>query len=334
MKAIVFMEQSSEYRELPLTNLPQEWARIKVEVSGLCGTDVAKLGKHAFPPNHTQILGHEFIGKIVDMNGPSNAVAVGDYAVCMPILPCGDCEACFSGMDNLCVKAEAIGRTVPGAFAEYVNVPIKNLIKVVDNACHDVYVLADPLAVCLHAIRLARTQSSGKKALIVGDGSIGCLLAWLLHKQCKDVSIKGIHSDNLRFVESLGIHLQNADVFSRSYDEIYETVGRKQPQTLSECIKAIKPGGVVVVLGVYSPDYVYPLVARELFIKESRLIGANAYTQDEFRETVNLIRDNEKELVGFISHTFPLTKFSDALTAMRRKCGLTLKIVFKPGGLL
>ena len=333
MKAIVFMGQSLEYQELSPTNLPQEWARIKVEVVGLCGTDVAKLEKYIFPFNHTRILGHEFIGKIVDMNGLSNAVAVGDYAVCMPILPCGNCEACFGGMDNLCVKAEAIGRTVPGAFAEYVNAPIKNLMKMPDGAHYSAHVLADPLAVCLHAINLSRTQFSGGKALVIGDGSIGCLLAWLLCKQGKDVSIKGIHLDNLHFIESFGVRLLDADVRSKSYDEIYETVGRKQQHTLSECIKAVKPGGVVVVLGVYSPDFIYPLVARELFIKEARLIGANAYTRDEFRETVDLIRDNEEELVGFISHTFPLVKFSDALDAMRRKCGLTLKIVFKPGGL-
>lgn len=332
MKAIVLVGESLEYQELSLMTLPSQWARIKVETAGLCGTDVAKIGGYTLPANHTRILGHEFIGSIVDMNGRSESVAIGDLAVCMPILPCGGCEMCLKGMDNLCVKAKAIGRTEQGAFAEYVNAPIKNLTKVPDGAFRDVYVLADPLAVCLHAVRLAGARSPGNKSLVIGDGSIGCLLAWILHKQGRDVSIKGIHLDNLHFIEGLGVHLLNAEASPRSYDEIYETVGRQQQHTLDECVKAIKPGGILVVLGVYAPGYTYPLVARDLFIKESHLIGANAYTQDEFRETVGLICGNEIELIGFLSHTFPLARFSDALEAMRHKSGITLKIVLKPEG--
>lgn len=333
MKAIVFADHFLKFQEVSLESLPSQWARIKVEISGLCGTDVAKLGRSNLPSGHTQILGHEFVGTVVEINGASDFVTLGDIAVCVPILPCGTCETCLGGMHNLCAKAEAIGRTKQGAFAEYVDVPIGNLIKV-PKISYEVYVLADPLAVCLHAVKLARQRTVGCKSLVIGDGSIGCLLAWFLRKQGKDVSIKGRHSDNLRFIKNFGVHPVDEDVSLKGYDEIYETVGRQQGQTLSECIKAIKPGGVVVVLGVYSPGYTYPLAARELFIKETHLIGANAYTMDEFVETVSLIRDNELELVEFISHTFTLSKFSDALEVMCHKRGLTLKVVLKPENLL
>lgn len=124
----------------------------------------------------------------------------------------------------------------------------------------------------------------------------------------------------------------NADVQVKFYDEVYETVGRSQPQTLEESLKAVKVGGNVVVMGVYAPEYIYPLVARELFIKEARVIGANAYTRAEFEETVMLIGLHKDELVTFLSHTFPLFQFPDALEAARNKKGFTLKIILKPGG--
>jgi len=332
MKSIVFSKRSLKCKDSLLTTLPQNWATVEVNTVGLCGTDVAKFRNYKLPVKHTNILGHEFIGKIVKMNGKSSSVVIGDFVVCMPILPCDCCEECLNGRENLCVEKAAIGRTVPGAFAEYVNVPIKNLIEINNSVYRKAYVLADPLAVCLHAVKSANVKSTGGKVLIIGDGSIGCLLAWFLSKQNRNVSIKGIHSDNLHFVNALGMNLQNVvDISTGTYDEVYEIVGRKQEKTLNECIKAVKPGGIVVVLGVYSADFIYPLAARDLFIKESKMVGVNAYTRGDFFEAVNFIRDNEKSLIKFISHSFVLEDFSGALDAMRNKRGLTLKIILEIG---
>ena len=197
---------------------------------------------------------------------------------------------------------------------------------------HESYVLADPLAVCLHAANLIKRPSSSLTSLVIGDGAIGCLLAWFLLKQGRHVSIKGIHPKNLQLVESFGAHVLNTDAQPSSYDEVYETVGRSQPQTLQESLKAVRAGGNVVVLGVYAHGYTYPLVARELFIKEALVLGANAYTRAEFEETVTLIDCHKDELATFLSHTFPLFQFPDALEVARNKKGFTMKIVLKPGG--
>jgi threonine dehydrogenase-like Zn-dependent dehydrogenase len=330
MKAVVLNGQSIECVELPLSPLPKQWARIRVESVGLCGTDVAKLTGNNLPASHTRVLGHEFIGQVLEVNESSSKISVGDWVICMPLIACGNCDACVRYKENLCVNTEAIGRTAQGAFAESVDVPLKNLTKV--SVLHESYVLADPLAVCLHAANLVTMSSSGSASLVIGDGAIGCLLAWFLLKQGHQVSIKGIHPKNLQLIEGFGAHVLNADVQPKSYDEVYETVGRSKPQTLEESLKAVKAGGNVVVLGVYAPGYIYPLVARELFIKEALVQGANAYTRAEFEETITLIGRHKDELAAFLSHTFPLFQFLDALEAARNKKGLTMKIVLKPGG--
>lgn len=330
-KSIVLDNRSLFYKELPIEILPKEWAILRVITVGICGTDVLKILTNNLPINHTKILGHEFIGEIVEINGISNNFCIGDFVVAMPLVPCHKCEMCINGMENLCKKAEAIGRTFDGAFSEYVNVPIKNLIKVQRSPMMNSYVLSDPIAVCIHAINLAKNSSrERKKALVIGDGSIGCLISWLLKKQGMDVSIKGIHSANCDFIKKFGVNsIKDLDP-NNLYDEIYETVGRKQEHTLNESLKFIKPGGSVIILGVYDVGYVYPLIARNLFIKESRLTGANAYTKNDFLDAVDIIKKNIQELSAFLTHVYPLEKFKEALDKVINKDELTLKVIIQP----
>lgn len=330
-KSIVLDNRSLFYKELPMEILPKEWAVLRVIAAGICGTDVLKILSNNLPSNHTKILGHEFIGEIVEINGISSNFCIGDFAVVIPLVPCHKCDMCMSGMENLCKKAEAIGRTFDGAFSEYVNVPIENLIKIQRSSLINSYVLSDPIAVCVHAINLAKKSSrERKKALVIGDGSIGCLISWLLKKQGIDVSIKGIHSTHCDFVKKFGVNSVKDLDSNNLYDEIYETVGRKQEHTLNESLKFIKPGGNVIILGVYDVGYIYPLLARNLFIKESHLIGANAYTKNDFLDAVDIIEKNIQELSTFLTHVYPLEKFIEALDKVINKDELTLKVIVQP----
>ena len=331
MKAVVLNGQSVEYQELPLSPLPKAWATVRVAVAGLCGTDVAKFTGSVLPANHTRILGHEFIGQVTEVNGSAGNVAAGDWVVCLPLVACGACDACRGKRENLCLKAEAIGRTFQGAFAEYVNVPLNNLFKVSARP-HKALVLADPVAVCLHAFGLIARGLAKSSCLVIGDGTIGCLLAWLLQMHGQAVSIKGVHPQNLEFVKQFGIQVLTGEVPQRAYDEVYESVGRAQSRTLDESLHAVRAGGSVVVLGVYSPGYDYSLAARELFIKEALVVGANAYTRKEFESALHLI-EHHKALLGlFLTHSFPMWQFAKALETARNKTGITMKVVLEAGG--
>ncbi len=334
MKAIVFLDGRIEQREVGLGPLPLQWVRIQIAKAGLCGSDIAKLSSRNLPASHTKILGHEFIGQIVEFNGRADHVTQGDWVVGMPVLACGRCHACTHQRENLCVEAQAVGRTINGAFAEYVNTPVANVVRIPTPRMPDPYILVDPLAVCLHASKLDRRPFPNQTCLVVGDGTIGCLLAWLLHQQGCNTWIKGVHLENLRFIEGFGVNVLTTEVPTDRFDAIYETVGRAQSNTLSECLRAAKGGGNVVVLGVFTPGYVYPLIARELFIKEVRLQGSNAYVPAEFEEAVRLIGDNAEALASFISHRFPLFRFEEALITAQKKEEFTMKIVLEPEGLL
>jgi len=332
MKAVTFNGGKIEQQEIELPSMPPQWTRVMVVNSGLCGSDVAKLTSGNLPSSHTQVLGHEFIARVIDLGDNAGNIAIGNLVVVMPLVACGKCYACEHHRENLCIEANAIGRTLNGAFAEYVVAPFSSLINIETATFPVPYVLADPLAVCIHAKNLSES-SPGQTCLVIGDGTIGCLLAWLLHQCGHDTWIKGIHVDNLRFIERLGVKILASKPPENYFDVIYETVGRSQEVTLHESVRLVKWGGKIVVLGVFNPNYIYPLTARGFFIKEVRLMGSNAYVPDEFRDAVTLIESYESILGGFISHRFPLSKFNEALIAARQKQGFTMKIILEMEGI-
>lgn len=332
MKVVTLTENGIELLESELGALSRDWARIRVVKVGLCGSDVAKISAPSLPTWHTRILGHEFYGQIIDLNESPEYVAIGDYVAVMPLLPCGTCEACAQGQENLCAQGQAIGRTTQGAFAEIVDVPITNVFKLDGQVSLEAYVLTDPLAVCLHAVNLAQISQSKQQCLVVGDGTIGCLLAWILQEQGHIVSIKGIHKEVMNFMNGFGVNSVGT-AQTRYFDVVFEAVGRSQQHSLDDSLKVVKWGGTVVVLGVFAQGYQYPLAARDLFIGEIRVVGANAYQRLEFEEAVRLIGERGEKLRNFISHRFPLDQFRDALVAARSKRAFTMKIILETEGL-
>lgn len=333
MKAVMLTENGIELREVKLGALSRDWARIRVVKAGLCGSDIAKISALSLPAWHTRILGHEFYGEIVELGGPSEYVFVGDRVVVMPLLPCGSCEACGRGQENLCVQGQAIGRTVQGAFAEFVDAPITNIVRISLSSQLEPYALVDPLAVCVHANNLAGISDSPRQCLVIGDGTIGCLLAWLLKARGHAVSIKGVHEEVLKFIGGFGVDVVDA-IQTRYFDAVFEAVGRSQHHSLDSSLKAVRWGGVVVILGVFAHGYEYPLAARDLFIGEMRVVGANAYVRSEFEEAVRMIDVHGENLCIFISHRFPLFRFENALAIAKSKPGYTMKIVLEMEGLL
>ena len=329
MRAIVYKRGKVRMEEIGLHPLNPEWSRIKVTRSGLCGSDVAKMSLDELPSGHTAVLGHEFCGIVTEVNSSSSTLSVGDRVVGMPLLACGSCESCQRHQENLCKDAQAIGRTIQGSYAEYVDAPITNVFRINDERVLDPYVLADPLAVCIHASRFV---DSVGQCLVIGDGSIGCLLAWLLDKRGNDVWLKGIHHENLSFINGYGIKGVIDSSASMQFDTVFEAVGRSQPDSLNECIQRVRRSGNIVVLGVYASGYSYSLNARNLFIDEVSLVGSNAYVRSDFLEALRLIELHYDELIRFVSHKIAFERFNDALGIAKAKQDFTMKIVIESEG--
>ncbi len=153
--------------------------KIKVEACALCGTDVRtfRYGKtNVHPP---QILGHELVGRVVEVFSEEIPFQVGDRVQVAPVIPCGRCYYCLRGLRHRCERWTAIGYEHPGALAEYMAIPagaIENQgvnrvsqVTPAEEAC-----VAEPLACCINGQELSQV-GLGQTVVIIGGGPIGCL---------------------------------------------------------------------------------------------------------------------------------------------------------------
>lgn len=132
-------------------------ALIKVCAAGICGSDVPRVydtGAHKMP----LIIGHEFSGVVEAENADTDWT--GKRVGVFPLIPCGRCVPCSQGKHEMCRSYDYIGSRRNGAFAEYVTVPVNNLIEIPDSITFEVAAMLEPMAVAAHAVR------RGEKALM------------------------------------------------------------------------------------------------------------------------------------------------------------------------
>jgi len=331
MKALVYTDTKEViYRDEPEPILEQDEVLLKVEATGICGSDMhAYHGKDSrrVPP---LILGHEVAGTIA--SGPQK----GSRAVINPLITCGSCAYCDTGFSNLCEKRELIGMRLEGAYAEYVKIPATNLILLPDTLNFVHASLAEPTATALHAINLARIKSSRPlaelKVMVIGGGAIGMLAALLLKGYgCFDILLA--ETNDLRgksAADHTGCRVFNpitdSDAEDGSFDLVLDCVGGGKTRELA--MSAVKTGGTLVHIGLM--DSQDGLDIRKLTLFEITLIGVYCYTAADVRAAVQAI---DTGLLGDLSwvETRPLSQGAQAFSDLDQGLSAAAKIVLVPG---
>lgn len=166
------------------------WARIKILRAGICGTDVhiSQPNKHGrvsssapvLIPPHGRIIGHEGIGRIIEVGEHVSSVRMDDIVAIESVLSCGTCRSCRSGFSNQCSNSLLLGLQVDGIFSEFADVPARSLVPINRLACHEEGLQA---AACLEPAGVAMLScmngkiKPGDAVLIFGAGPIGALCA-------------------------------------------------------------------------------------------------------------------------------------------------------------
>jgi (R,R)-butanediol dehydrogenase/meso-butanediol dehydrogenase/diacetyl reductase len=149
MKAAVFEGLGKlVLKEVPIPQIKKsDEVLIKVEAASICGTDVHILDvPPGYPAKPGIILGHEYIGEIIEIGSEVKDFQVGDRIVLDPNLTCGHCYYCNLGKPNMCLNTEVLGITINGGFAEYSVVPVKAIFKIRKDIPTDIAIFAEPLA--------------------------------------------------------------------------------------------------------------------------------------------------------------------------------------------
>jgi 2-desacetyl-2-hydroxyethyl bacteriochlorophyllide A dehydrogenase len=297
-----------EMTDVPLPTPAPGEVLLEVACCGLCGSD-----KRPYHSGYDLIPGHEVSGTVVDANGCD--VAVGTRAVAYINVFCGQCQHCQRGDTNRCTQTQGLlGWTAPwnGGYAEYMVVPAIDILPVDPDIELDAAVLLlDTIGTAWHGLRLAEV-SKASRALVIGCGPLGLgAVAGLRAFGVPEVFGCDLAAERLAAAESLGALAMTPNEVAgiADLDLVVEAVG--SPQTIMQAIRAVCPGGRVVMLGeVWEPWLFEP--SAETMLKDYSLIRSWYFPISEYAENQRMLLDGKVDPSLLISHTFPLEELPEA----------------------
>lgn len=289
MKALVYTDvKTVDYRDAPNPKGRDNEVLIKVESVGICGSDMHAFLGHDERRPAPLILGHEAAGTIVSGPNRHKRVTVN------PLVACGTCENCKTGRENICSNRQIISMPPrEGAFAEFISMPMQNLVEVPDNISLDKAALCEPIACGWHAVRLAEqvltSSPENTDALTIGGGAIGLGAALSLKANgYQNVVIVEANDKRRNFITGktdFKVLAPNELADDQFFDLIIDGVGIKPTREMA--CRVAKPGGVIAHIGL--GDNHDGLDIRRMTLQEIAFIGCYTYTHKHFCETAEAI---------------------------------------------
>lgn len=288
MRALYYVgPEQVEMREAEELPLAEGESRVRIQATGICGSDLHAFHGHDPRRKPPLILGHEAAGEVIE--GP----LLGKRVTMNPLIICGHCDYCMEGRQNLCANRTMIGMTRPGSFAETLTIPSHCLIELPDSLSAEAAALTEPAATALHGVNrlaacLPRPLSEGR-VLVIGGGAIGLLTALILrHKGVRHLQVAETNLPRRNTAEKAGLtafdprsEAPEADAF----DAVFDCVGSAPTRQMA--VHCIRPGGAIMHLGLQ--DNEGSLDTRAITLKEVAFLGAYTYTSADLRATVDLL---------------------------------------------
>ena len=309
-----------QYEDVDYPECPSGWSIVKVRAAGICSSDIPRIfkkGTYHFPT----IPGHEFSGVVHQVADKEYETLVGKKVGVFPLIPCHTCEQCRQGKYEMCSNYDYVGSRRDGGFAEYVAVPVWNLIELSDDTSFEEAAMMEPLAVSLHAAKRLHVQATDDVA-IIGTGMIAFAAAqWLLKMGAKSVTVLGRSEEKKKIAEAIpGLQYMKLDDCKREYDGVLEAVGSNQ--AISAAINLAKPGGKIVMMGnpegniELSQDTYWRILRRQLEISGTWNSAYDGKAKSDWTEVREALAEHKMHIKNLISHRFSQEQLPDALALM------------------
>lgn len=335
MKCVVIESPGNvrlEQRNLPA--LKKDFARIRVKAAAICATDLEVLDGN-IPANYPLIPGHEWSGVVSEVENPAHAHWIGKRVTGSNDVVCGVCENCRSGNWRYCKDFEEIGFKQPGAYAEFIDVPVYGLVELPDSLPFTHAALAEPMGVALGVWEKAEPKF-GKTCMIFGAGSIGlCCLVVAKAMGMRDIVVVATSRDRLEIAKQLGanhvIATREQDVFAEMQkihpegtDYIIEATGIEECITAS--LKLCKKGGTVMLAG-YGRGKTMSIRIDDIHVNNLRLIGAGN-NWNQHKKAIQLMCSQNIPMELFVSQTLSLDAFQKGFDLARKRPAGFVKAIF------
>jgi 6-hydroxycyclohex-1-ene-1-carbonyl-CoA dehydrogenase len=329
-------------RPLVLTEVPRprpgpEEVLVRVAGCGFCHTDLHYLDHPVLPAKPAPMtLGHEISGRVAELGSAVTGWAEGAPVLVPAVLPCGRCQLCRSGRENICPDLKMVGNHVDGGYAEFVVVPGKDLVPLPPSIDLTTgAVIADALTTPFHAVTQRFRVRPGEWVVVVGCGGIGANVVQFARLAGAEVIALDLREEKLRLAQALGAaHVRNPaqekdlarwvrEVTGGGADVAIDAVGN--PDSFLLALSTLRRGGRAGVLGYSEAPALVPL--KKVMFFEYEIVGSLGCRPADYPRVIELVRQGRIDLDRIVTARLPLERIGEAADRLRRGEGLRSVIV-------
>lgn len=341
MQAAVWTgDNAIELREIPVPQISEMEALIKVWSVGVCTTDLevySGMFEYGTPPH---ILGHEIAGEVVEIGAAVDTWKPGDRVVVETSIGCGHCTPCRNGDRHLCADMTEIGFTPHnGGYAQYVKAPAENLFQIPENVSYDEAGIIESV-VCPVGSLMRLGVRFGETVLVYGCGPAA--IAFIQGARVMGagkIIVAGRNPETLVRTKSFG-----ADVLLNTTDEDFinkvmtETSGAGadlvceaagSPQTIKWAFETTRRAGRIILYGIPPKDKIIELPTVSVITNQLEVYGTVG-NPHVWEPLLKLTSKGRIDLKSMVSLTMPLSCIKEAFTMLKDKLKKPVKIVLHP----
>lgn len=308
---------------------------IKTKRTAICGTDLHIWNWDKWAQKSISVpmvVGHEFVGEIVEVGSNVNDFRPGQIVSGEGHVVCGRCRNCLAGRRHLCAHTSGIGVNRPGAFAEYVALPMSNVWEHRAGIDLDIAALFDPLGNAVHTA--LQYDLLGEDVLITGAGPIGLMAAAVCrHAGARHVVVTDVKPNRLALAKQLGA-TRAVDVSRENLTDVQKElrmvegfdVGLEMsgnPSAFRDLLANMCHGGKVAILGIPTEDVAIDW--NEVIFNMLTLKGIYGREMYETWYKMSVMVESGLDISPVISHRLPYEEFADGFEAM--KAGEASKVI-------
>jgi threonine 3-dehydrogenase len=299
---------------------------IEVLRTGICGTDVHIYKWDDWAQRTIPVpmaIGHEFVGKIVEVGSNVNDFFPGDIVSGEGHVVCGRCRNCLAGRRHLCAHTQGVGVNRPGAFAEYIALPMTNIWRHHEGIDLDIAAIFDPFGNAVHTA--LSFPVLGEDVLITGAGPIGIMAAGVVqHAGARFTVITDVNPYRLELARKMGVTMA-VNVHDVKLDAVQRQLGMTEgfdvglemsgnPSGFRDMIANMSHGAKIAMLGIPSEDMTIDW--RTVIFNMLTIKGIYGREMYETWYKMSVMLQSGLDISPVITHRFPYTEYEKGFEAM------------------